>query len=157
MKITFNIEKKYLIVLMIIIGVVAAGIAIASTWDNSQSHDTLWVKYIKGKNVNEVLFYDDIRMSTYKGIRTDSLAAATLDGQITIVDNVLINGKNLGVGGVITGTGGVKLNYYSIAKPACSATYEGMLWYFRNGAYGNLQACIALPGGYAWYNIQTSS
>ena len=137
---------------MIIIGVVAAGIAIASTWDNSQSHDTLWVKYIKGKNVNEVLFYDDIRMSTYKGIRTDSLAAATLDGQITIVDNVLINGKNLGVGGRVTGTSGVRINDPSISRPSCSSANAGLFWY-NNPGLSFCSQSTPTSGTYYWYVI----
>ena len=158
MKITFNIEKKHLMVLMIIIGVVVAGIAIASTWDNSQSHDTLWTRYIKGRNSNDVTFYDDIKMSTGKAVRTDSLTAATTGGPITVLDNVIISGKGLGVGGIVTGTSGVRLNYYTIAKPTCDANTEGMLWYFRNGAIGNLQACISTSAStYGWYNIKACS
>ena len=144
---------------MIVIGVVAAGIAIASTWDNSQSHNTLWTSVIKGKNVNDILVYDNIKMNAGKAIYTDQLLAATTGGQITVLDNVIISGKNLAVGGIITGTGGVKVNYGTLTRPTCSATYEGMFWYSNAGTLGTLQICMKTIGGtgFAWFNIQASN
>lgn len=65
MKFTFNIEKKHLVILIIFIAVIGIGIVIASTYpspDNPPSHDTLWTKEIKGKNVEIIQVYDNLNL-----------------------------------------------------------------------------------------------
>ena len=62
MKIVIKIEKKHLYFLALFLLIVGVGIAIASTWDNSQSHDTLWTTAIKGKNVPTINVYDSLSL-----------------------------------------------------------------------------------------------
>ncbi len=68
MKIVIKIEKKHLYFLALFLLIVGVGIAIASTWDNSQSHDTLWTTAIKGKNTPTINVYDDLRLTTGKSL-----------------------------------------------------------------------------------------
>ncbi len=68
MRITFNIEKKYFYLLILFLLILGVGVTIASTWDNSQSHNTLWTTAIKGKNVNSIIVSDDLSLATGKSL-----------------------------------------------------------------------------------------
>ena len=62
MRIVINFEKKHLYFLLIFLAVIGVGVVIASNWDGSQSHGTLWTTEIKGKNVSSITVYDDLRI-----------------------------------------------------------------------------------------------
>lgn len=68
MKIVINFEKKHLYFLLIFLAVIGVGIVIASSWDGSQSHGTLWTTAIKGKNVASITIYDDLSLNAGKSL-----------------------------------------------------------------------------------------
>ena len=68
MKLVLNIQKKHLTIFMVFVLIIIATITIATNWDTSPSHDTLWTMAIKGKNVDSITVYDDLVISSGKGI-----------------------------------------------------------------------------------------
>ncbi len=77
MKISINIEKKHLIFFVIFLIVAGIGISIATTYDNSQSHTTLWTTEIKGKNVAAVSVRDDLTLDAGKKLKTNTLTTTS--------------------------------------------------------------------------------
>lgn len=145
MKIILNIEKKHLYFLLLFLVFLGIGIVIASTWDNSQSHDTLWTTSIRGKNINAINVYDDLKLNNHRLLNVDWAGSAPL-GSILY--------KN---------TGGCPLGYTSNTNaittisscstpnsPACAGTFteSGQDCSFFNG---NQRGCTLVGCYYDTY------
>ena len=134
MKIVINFEKKHLYFLLIFFAVLGIGVVIASTWDDSQSHGTLWTTAIKGKNVNAINVYDDLKIEDLDPLTPDK--------------NLCLNGVCISSwpgGGGLSGTGTIgKLSKFTgsntlgdsiIAESSGTATIDGKVTVTKSGQY----------------------
>lgn len=81
MKITFNIKKKHLYILTIILVIFGIGIVISTPYPdtNPQSHDELWTKIIYGKNVDNIQIRDNLILAPGKGISLNGVLKTSWD------------------------------------------------------------------------------
>ncbi len=71
MKLVLNIQKKHLAFFMVFVLIIIATVTIAANWGafgSPPSHDALWTKAIYGKDVDSIPVYDDLVISSGKGI-----------------------------------------------------------------------------------------